>query len=225
MKKIIILLIIVFICEHQSFGQNSSSEKNINSELIGFKIKNYYQLTVQTGFIQPVNPYFAKSNYTSGNMGADLSYRINSEVALYTEIKYNFLSSKDSAAPHSGYFETTIGARYYVLRPADRRSSFFFEAGFGPYLFLQGSKDFLKRNPDYIDPHGRKPVKSATADNQGQTYESQAYLRMGANIGIGCELVITNAVYFTMKSKLNSVFEPAGCTSYVTGMGGITVKF
>jgi hypothetical protein len=201
MKKFIIILFIVLIYGHQCYSQKSSSVKNINSELIGYRVKNYVQLTLQTGFIHPVSPYLANNNYTSGNLGFDVSYRVNTEVALYTEMKYNYLTARDSAAPRSGYIEATIGARYYI-RPACCRSSIFFETGFGPYIFTQGSRT----TPEKV-------------------YESQFRARMGANAGIGAELVLTNSLFLILKSKMNAVFESNGCTSYVTGLGGLAIRF
>jgi len=225
MKRITIILFLVFLFGNQSFCQKSSSRKNANIELAGFKLKNYVQLTLQSGFMNPVNPYFVEHNYTSGNMGFDVSYRVNREVALYTEMKYNFLTSKDEAAPSSGYIESTIGARYYI-RPSCYRSSIFFEAGFGPFVFLQKGSGTPGTPPAVYDKFGRKLPPSAYMTNEPQNYyEEQTNVRMGGNAGIGAELVITNTLFFTLKSKINTVFESNGCTTYVTGLGGITIRF
>ena len=218
MKKILIL-ISVFLCVSIVYSQNPSSEKNINSELIGFKFTDYFQFTVQSGFIQPVNPYLASRSYTSGNIGMDISYRVNTELALYIEMRYNFITAKDTAATNSGYFESTIGARYYLIKPYCCRSSLFFESGFGPYVFVQRPSGLYYESN--IDPKGRKPTRRDPKD----IYESVRRVSLGGNIGIGAELVISNNLFFTIKSKFNSVFESNGCTSFVTGIGGITMKF
>lgn len=221
MKKILIILFLVFFLVFQAYPQSSSSINNTKSELAGFKYKNYLQLTLQTGFLNPVSPYFANHNYTSGNMGFDLSYRLNTEVAVYSEIKYNFLSSKDSSAPSSGYIETTIGARYYI-RPSFRRSSIYFEAGFGPYIYVKGSSN-KNVTVQLSDPFGSR-MNNLTI-TQVQNIESQTNFRFGANIGVGAELVLTNSLFFTVKSKMNSVFESNGSITYITALGGFTIRF
>ncbi len=219
MKRIIAILVLVFLVENIVYSQNSSSVRTINSEMIGFQRSDYVQLTLQSGFIHPLNPYFVNNNYTSGNIGFDLSYRINTEVALFAEMRYNFLTSRDTAAPNSGYFESTVGARYYIIRPSCCRSSLFFESGFGPFLFIQregNSGNGKTTNTVHPPIPGSETVK---------VYNSESRLSLGANAGIGAELVLTNNLFITLKSKFNSVFESNGCTTFVTGMGGLTVKF
>lgn len=222
--KIVILFILIFFVR-EGYSQVSSSLQNKYPDLVGFKTTNFLQITLQTGFTSPINPYLVNNNYTSGNTGFDLSYRVNREVALYSEIKYNFLSSKDSAFPSAGILESTIGARYY-LRPSCCRSSLFFEAGFGPYVYFQGSSGDVqtKITDEKLDPHGSKMLKEYTTTQQNPVYESQTNLRIGANIGIGGELVITNSLFFTIKTKLSSAFESNGNTTYVTGLGGLTIR-
>ncbi|MCE1164818.1 MAG: hypothetical protein LWX07_05370 [Bacteroidetes bacterium] len=219
MKRILVILAFSFMVENIVYSQNSSSVSNSNTELFGFKRSDYLQLTIQSGFLHPLNPYFVNHNYTSSNLGFDLSYRVNTEVALFAEMRYNFLTSKDTAAPNSGYFETTLGARYYLLRPSCCRSSLFFESGVGPFLYIQREgKSYNGLNLNSVHP----PVPGKESET---VYKSERRLSVGANFGFGAELVLTNNLFITMKSKLNSVFESNGCTTYVTGMGGLTIKF
>jgi len=225
-RKIIILIILVLLV-NEGYSQISSSLQSKYPDFIGYKTTNFVQLTIQSGFTGPVNPYLVKNNFPSGNMGFDLSYRINREVALYSEFKYNFVSSKDSIFPSAGYFESTIGARYYI-RPACCRSSAFFEAGFGPYVYFQGSSGDVQKQIEVktLDPHGSRNqyTISTVTVTQSPVYDSQTNLRFGANIGIGGELVLTNSLYLTIKTKLNTSFEANGNTSYITGIGGFTIR-
>lgn len=218
MKRIIVILVLFFLVENIVYPQNSSSVKTGNSELIGFQKSDYLQLTLQSGFLHPLNPYFVNHNYTSGNIGFDLAYRVNTEVALFAEMRYNFLTAKDTLAPNSGYFESTIGARYYILRPSCCRSSLFFESGFGPYMYIQRAGSTEKQNTNTVHP----PIPGNTTET---VYKSENRLSLGANAGFGAELVLTNNLFLTLKGKFNSVFESNGCTTYVTGMGGFTIKF
>jgi hypothetical protein len=225
-RKFIIFIIILFIVQ-EGYSQISSSLTCKYPDLIGYKTTKFVQLTLQSGFTGPINPYFASNYYPSGNMGFDFSYRINREVALYSEVKYNFLSSKDSIFPSAGYLESTIGARYYV-RPTCCRSSIFFEAGFGPYVYFQGSSGEVQKQVEVrtFDPHGSRTqyTTSTITINQSPVYESQTNIRLGANIGIGGELVLTNSLFITIKTKLNTAFEANGNTSYITGLGGFTIR-
>jgi hypothetical protein len=200
MKTFVILLVLFFSLGEQCFSQSNASSSIENSEMIGYESKDFLQVTIQSGLINPVSPAFSSYYYMSGNLGFDLSYRINSEVALFGESRYNFLSAKDTLSPNSGYFETTVGARYYI-KPDLSRSSFFLEVGMGPYIYTGGSSTV-----------------------PGQLYESNTKVRFGANTGLGLELVITNSLFLTLKSKINAVFEPKGSTTYITGVGGVTFR-
>ncbi|MCX6158230.1 MAG: hypothetical protein WCK13_03975 [Ignavibacteriota bacterium] len=201
MKKLVILLIFIIFCGHYAFSQNNTLLKTGNPELKGFKTKNFFQLTLQGGFMNPLSSYFVDNYFTCSSFGFDLSYRVNTEVALYTEIKYDLLSPKDTLAPSPGYFESTVGIRFY-FRPKCYRSSFFMEAGIGPYIFMQSS--------------GSTPTAN---------YASQTSFKFGGNAGIGGELVLTNSLFITLKGKINSVFEPKGTTTFVSGIGGFTIRF
>lgn len=201
MKRIVILILFMIICGQNVFSQNTALLKSGNPELKGFKTKNFVQLTLQGGFMNPLSSYFVDNYFTSASMGFDLSYRVNTEVALYTEIKYDILSLKDTIGPSTGYFESTVGVRFY-FRPKCYRSSFFIEAGIGPYIFMQSSATTPLRN-----------------------YNSVTNFRFGGNAGIGGELVLTNSLFITLKSKVNSIFEPKGTTTFVSGIGGFTIRF
>ncbi len=201
MKRILILFALLIFSWNYVNSQNIPTLKTGNPELKGFKTKNFFQLTLQGGFMNPLSSYFVDNYFTSSSFGFDLAYRVNTEVALYTEIKYDILSPKDTLAPAPGYLESTIGIRFY-FRPKCYRSSFFIEAGIGPYIFMQSS--------------GTTPTR---------IYDSQTSFKFGGNAGMGGELVLTNSVFITLKSKVNSVFEPKGTTTFVSGIGGFTIRF
>lgn len=196
MKKFLALILLLMISGN-IFSQNDLLKKY--PDLKGYKIKDFWQITAQGGFMYQFG-ILNDNYYTSPNAGFDISYRLNREVALYAEFKYNFLSAKDSGAPAAGYFEATVGPRYY-FRPPCYRSSVFIEAGLGTYIFNQ-SAGYTPKN----------------------TYLSATQFRFGANIGIGGEIVLTNSVFITIKSKVNSVFTSYGSSVYVTGGGGITFR-
>jgi hypothetical protein len=200
MKKLVIQIVLLFLLVNLAFSQSNASSSKSNSDQGSYASEDYLQLTLNSGFINPISPSFLNYYYTSLNLGFDLSYRLNSEVAFYGEVRNNFLASKDSTSPATGYFETTFGARYYVGL-GSVRSSLFFESAFGPYIFFGGTS----KNPD---PH----------------YNTQTKIRLGGNVGLGAELFITNSIFLTLKSKINSVYDSNGSTTYVTGSGGISFR-
>ncbi len=200
MKRILLLILLVFSAISLVHPQNYPVIKQGNPELKGYKTRDFLQLTLQGGFMVPIGNYLVDNYFNSAMAGADLAYRVNTEVALYGEVRYFFLSRKDTLGPSSSYLEANFGPRFY-FRPKCFRSSFFLEAGIGPYIFFQGSG-----------------VTTTT------TYESKTELRMGACAGVGGELVLTNSLFITLKSKVNTIFYPFGSTTFISGIGGFTIR-
>jgi hypothetical protein len=182
------------------FGKDTIVISKSGSELSGFKTKNFWQIAVHGGFFIPIGYYLSDRYDNCPSAGAELAYRLNPEVAIYTEIKYYFLSVKDPYGPTASYLESTVGTRFY-LRHRSYKSSIFFEAGVGPYTFFQGSA---------VSPE--------------KTYESETTVRMGGNAGLGCELVLTNFLYATFKAKMNAIFIPNSATTFVSGIGGLVFR-
>jgi hypothetical protein len=161
---------------------------------------DFFQLSVSGGFIQPISYMYELYN-PSGNVGLDFAYRINQEVAVNLEGRLNFMGLQDSIGPGTNYLEITVGPRYYFISKYVR-STFFFEAATGPYFKMQGSyiKDSL-------------------------SIPSNTVVKLGANVGLGGELALTDNIYFTLKGKYHSIFGEKGTESYFSGDGGITFRF
>lgn len=201
MKRVLLLILLILSSATSVRPQDYPVIKTGNPELKGYKTKDFVQLTLQGGFMVPVGTYMSDHYFNSGIAGIDLAYKVNTEVAIFGEVRYIILSLKDSLGPSSGYLEASFGPRFY-FRPKCFRSSFFIEAGVGPFLFFQGS--------------GITPTRE---------YKSESELRMGANAGIGGELVLTNSLFFTLKSKVHTIFYPFGSTTFLSGIGGFTIRF
>ncbi|MCE1164054.1 MAG: hypothetical protein LWX07_01475 [Bacteroidetes bacterium] len=201
MNRLIILILLIFSSVSSVLPQNNPVIKTGNPELKGYKTKDFVQLTIQGGFMVPAGDYLKNNYFNSGIVGADLAYKVNTEVALFCEVRYLILSPKDTLAPTQGYIEASVGPRFY-FRPKCFRSSFFLEAGVGPYFYFQGS--------------------SVTPET---VYNSETEIRMGANAGIGGELVLTNSLFITLKTKVHTIFYPFGSTTFVSGVGGFTIRF
>lgn len=202
MKLTVFLLLITMFAGITAFGTGMDTiiVSKSNSEFSVYKTKKFWQIAIHGGFFIPVGYYLSDSYDNSPSAGAEVAYRLNSEVAIYTEIKYYFLSVKDPYGPSAGYLESTIGTRFY-LRHQSYKSSIFFEAGIGPYTFIQGSA---------VSPE--------------KTYESTTTVRMGGNAGLGCELVLSNSLFATFKAKMNAIFIPNSATTFVSGIGGLVYR-
>jgi hypothetical protein len=200
MKKYIIFVLLVLFSHDFVLAQNDPCLKSNNPDFKGYKVKNFWQLTLQTGFMVPVGKYMTDNYYNSVIIGADVAYKVNTEVGLFAEVGYIMLSPKDTLGPSQGYINLNVGPRVY-FRPVCYRSSFFIEAGVGPFLHIQSS---------YTTPTG--------------TFDSKSEFRMGANAGIGGELVLTNSLFITLKCKINSIFYPFGSTTYMSSIGGFTIR-
>ena len=108
---------------------------------------------------------------------------------------------QDSAGPGTNYLEFTVGPRFYFISKYVR-STFFFEAAAGPYIKMEGSY-----------------IKDSTS------VPSNTVVKLGANGGLGCELVLSDNIYFTLKGKYHSIFGERGTESFFSGDGGITFRF
>jgi hypothetical protein len=198
-KYIIIVFLILLSCDFVP-AQNDPCIKSGNPDFKGYKIKDFWQITAQGGFMVPVGKYMTDTYYNSGIIGADVTYKVNTEVALFGEVQYIMLSPKDTLGPSQGYLNLNVGPRIY-FRPKCYRSSFFLEAGVGPFFHFQSS---------YTTPDG--------------TFDSKTEVRMGANAGVGGELVLTNSLFITLKCKINSIFYSFGSTTFMSSIGGFTIR-
>jgi hypothetical protein len=194
MKKIYLFLLFFIIFYNIAYSQ--IADKKVKPQCR----YNYLQLTVGAGFTRPTE-IMADSYNTSANFGFDLSWRVNPEVAVFFESRYNVMSLVDSVGPTTGFLQNTFGTRFYFTSK-NVRSSFFVECSVGPYFKFRGS---------YID----------STNHQSN---SVTEVRLGANAGVGGELVFTDNFYFTIKARYHSLFGIGGLISYIDGFGGFTVR-
>ena len=61
-------------------------------------------------------------------------------------------------------------------------------------------------------------------DSTNHQSNSVTEVRLGANAGVGGELVFTDNFYFTIKARYHSLFGIGGLISYIDGFGGFTVR-
>jgi len=201
MKKLSLFLLLNILYSFSfSFAQDIPTTIIKDEDMKGYKKKNFFQISVLSGFINPL--FILNDRYNaSPSLGMDFAYRLNKETALFLEGNYIFLDNKDSLAPSNAYFNIAVGTRFY-FRAKGVRSSFFFEAAAGPYFFMQSSG-----------------VVDTT------TYESKTIGKMGLNAGMGGEMVLTNHLFVMIKAKYNYIMENKVTKSYVSGSVGLMVRF
>jgi hypothetical protein len=196
MKKHIIFLSFLILATNFLYSQNKIDLQKLPQCRSG-----YVQLTFDGGFLQPLG-IMGDRYYPSGNGGFDFAVRVNTEIALFTEGRYNFLINAAPNSPDAGWGEWTVGPRYYFVSKYVK-SIFFWEAATGMYL---------KHESSYIDQND-------------VTIDGKTEIHMGANGGVGAELYLTDAVYFTVKAKYNTIFGTGGSNNFLSGYGGLTFKF
>lgn len=201
MKKLTFFLLLYIIISFSfSFAQDIPTTVIRDEDMKGYKKKNFFQLSVLGGFINPL--FLLNDNYhASPSVGIDFAYRLNKETALFFEGNWIFLDNKDSLAPTSYYLEFALGSRFY-FRAKGVRSSFFLEASAGPYVFIQNSK--------VIDTI---------------SYQSKTIGKLGLNLGMGGEMVLTNNLFVMIKGKYNYIIERNMTKSFVSGAMGLTFRF
>jgi len=196
MKKYYILAIFILILINVTFSQ----AKKVERPQCRY---NFLQVTAGGGFIQPVS-YMYQTYNPSGNIGLEVAYRVNPEVAIFLEGRLNFMRLQDNTktGPPTRYMDVTLGPRFYFVSK-NVKSTFFFETAMGPYM---------KSADAYIDEFGTSiPSVSDT--------------KIGANTGIGGELSFTDNLYFTVKGKYHTIFGVGGTITYFSGCGGLTYRF
>ncbi len=194
MKKYYIVTLYIFIFAGVAFSQG----KKVDRPQCRY---NFIQLTLGAGFIQPVSYMYDLYN-PSGNIGLELAYRVNPEVAVFMESRLNFMRDQDTTAPAAKYLEITAGPRFYFVSK-NVRSTFFFETAAGPYI-------------KFVDAYIAKT---------GESVPSLTDTKIGANIGVGGELAFTDNIYFTIKAKYHTIFGVGGTITYFSGCGNMTFRF
>jgi hypothetical protein len=201
MKKLNFFLLLLIINSFSFlFAQDIPTTIIKDEDMKGYKKKKFISLSFLGGFINPL--FILNDHYNaSPSVGLDFAYRLNKETALYFEGNYIMLNNKDTIAPSRAYIEMAIGTRFY-FRAKGVRSSFFFEAGTGPYIYIQNSQ--------VVDT---------------VSFNSKTIGKWGLNAGMGGEMVLTNNLFVIIKAKYNYLIENKVTKSYVSGNIGLMIRF
>jgi hypothetical protein len=203
--KLAALLIAFIFTVNEVSAQQTPNASNTTTKTKTVK-KQFPHVSIAPfgGAIFPLTRDMREEFKPGGEVGLDLGYRVNKEVALYGKFSYMFMSSKTSGAPVGSYLEFSAGPRYYFTHPK-LKSAIFFEAGVGAYNFRQNSFS-MGENGETIIP---------------QISNTKA----GINGGLGASIQLTEVIDIMAKAKYHNVFTPNGSQGFMTVGGGLEFRF
>ncbi len=205
LKLAAILLAFVFIVTEASAQQTPNASNTTTKTKTIKKMFPHVSIAPYGGAIFPLTRNMRDAFKPGGEVGLDIGYRVNKEVALYGKFSYMFMSSKTTGAPVGSYLEFSAGPRYYFTHPK-LKSAIFFEAGVGAYNFRQNS---------YANPQ----------DTSGAVIPQISNTKAGINGGIGASIQLTEALDIMAKAKYHNVFTPNGSQGFMTVGGGLEFRF
>src|SRR5688572_24251894 len=203
--KLVALLIAFIFTVNEASAQQTPNASNTTTKTKTIK-KQFPHVSIAPfgGAIFTVTRDMREEFKPGGEVGLDLGYRVNKEVALYGKFSYMFMSSKTSGAPVGSYLEFSAGPRYYFTHPK-LKSAVFFEAGVGAYNFRQNS---------------------FSVGENGETIIPQiSNTKAGINGGIGASIQLSEAIDIMAKAKYHNVFTPNGSQGFMTVGGGLEFRF
>lgn len=210
MKTKTIIFVITFIIGIMGLN-NVYSQENVNNSFVSQETKlitnvakkqKFPNLTIGIagGIGFPVASF--SDQFKQSTTGAiDIGLRINSEVGIFVNGKYSNLPRQGTESSRDNLIEISAGPRYYFTSPK-LKSMFFVEAGLGAY--------FLNR--------GTYTTGNVVVDNNNST-------NIGANIGPGFSLWLSDRVDIMLKGKYHVIFTKDNTTNFVTSLLGLEYKF
>lgn len=203
-KLICYLLIIIFFTIGSAtiaIPQDTGVKKSYEEELKNFKRKNFFQISVFGGPIYPIKDFRDKFG-ASAAAGLDFLYRINEEASVSLRIIDHILTRNSAYRPDGNYLEFTLGPKFYFC-PRCYRSSIFFEVGVGPVLMNE--TDFT--------------------DTLGVYRGSRSIIKLAASTGIGGEIVVSNSIFFIVRTNVHTIFSSNENITFISALGGFTFRF
>lgn len=203
------IAMMLFMNTSYSQSLNDFPSNDFSKEDINVKTKEYgfWSITPSGGLIFPVGD-FSNNFEISANAGADISYRVNREVAIYGNITYNLLSSKITDGPSASYLAYTVGPRYFFTNPK-LKSVLFLEAGVGGYTFTQDAY-------------------SQTVQGVTTQFPDQGDTRVGVNAGVGGDIYLGEHLGIMLRSKYHIILgsgDDNTTRSYIGVDGGLKIRF
>jgi hypothetical protein len=197
-----ILIAILFLATMLGTVSTQSQSKPVSKKL---------SLTVQGGAFIPLGD--AAGVYkTGGNFGLGVNYKVRSNIELYAEGNYNFLSLKTGTGfdGSPSIIDIKAGGRFSFGTGKYRT---FVEGGAGIYMFKTPGYTYTTYVPHiHIDP--KTQDTTYTYDPVNTTAESQTTSKFGIHAGIGEVINIAKNVDLFLKSDYNMVFTSGSSTTF-----------
>ncbi len=142
---------------------------------------------------------------SSFNVGLDVNLKLNKETSLFLNGSYFDMPRKPDAplGPDASIIAITAGPRY-VFSSASVKAKFFLEAGVGAYIM--NVKDYTTTTSPIVMTVGTSKVN------------------MGANVGPGAVLPLSDSMDLLIKSKLHYIFTEGGSSSFISAYVGLDFK-
>ena len=209
MKTKIIIITIIFVffylgnvqAQNNSYLSTSLTDTKLVTDVV--KKQSYPKLTLGLagGIGFPISN-FSDQSKQGGTGAVDIGLRINKEVGIFVNGKFSNLPTQRNGTATNNLIEISGGPRYYFTT-SRLKSMFFMETGLGAYIFNNGS---------YTTPGG------IFVDNSSST-------NIGANIGPGFSLWLSDNLDIMLKGKYHVIFTKGSTTSFVTSLLGLEYKF
>jgi hypothetical protein len=142
---------------------------------------------------------------SSWNAGLDINLKLNKETSLFLNASFFDMPRKPDAplGPDASIIAITAGPRY-VFSSANVKAKFFLEAGVGAYIM--NVKDYTTTTAPIVMTVGTSKVN------------------MGANVGPGAILPLSDSMDLMIKSKLHYIFTEGGSSSFISAQIGLDFK-
>jgi len=148
---------------------------------------------------------FGTTYKSSWNAGLDINLKINKETSFFLNGTFFDMPRKTDApfGPDANMIAITAGPRY-VFSSANVKAKFFLEAGVGAYIL--NTKEYT------------------TNTTPGVLIQSETKANVGANVGPGVVLPLSDSMDLMIKSKLHYIFTTGGSSSFISAQMGLSFK-
>jgi len=195
--KLVLLLITVAL-----ITSNVSQAQTVKKSMVA--VYPAFSIAIGGGAQFPVG-ILGETYKSSFNAGIDFNLKVNKETSLFLNATYYDMPRKPEAVlgPDASIIAITAGPRY-VFSSANVKAKFFLEAGIGAYIFAV--KDYTTTTTPAITTLGTSKAN------------------VGANVGPGAVLPLSDSMDLLIKSKLHYIFTEGGSSSFISAFIGLDFK-
>jgi len=195
--KLVLLLITVAL-----ITSNVSEAQTVKKSMIA--VYPAFSIAIGGGAQFPVGD-FGTIYKASFNAGLDFNLKVNKETSFFLNASYYDMPRKPDAplGPDASMIVITAGPRY-VFSSANVKAKFFIEAGIGAYIL--NVKDYTTTTAPIVLTPGTSKTN------------------VGANVGPGAILPLSDSMDLLIKTKLHYIFTTGGSSSFIAAQIGLDFK-